>query len=220
MAESGLRKRVLLDVVASPWVLIPAAVGGTLLMGAWAVDKAQHVLAFMGLASLAVSAGSLVTRWITSKDQIIDRALQQEQSEARRNYEKRLDDLHQRLLTDGDPRTEHAMAMLRDLQSRLKAVQTDPRLRPPVEIVVSAQKLADSSQGGDRVGGPFGPRLGRGDTHAIGAGCVRQADFGEGSDPVFESDLFLRFRFRRQQFHIGHQEDLALFHFCPGPTVT
>jgi hypothetical protein len=120
MDRARFRNKVLLDLVSAPWTLIPAALGASCLLLAWAVSGAAHLLAFVGVAGLLIGLGSLVTRWIFRAGEIARRAFEELEGEAFKQQDAMLDDLDRRLQSDSDPRTEESLRELRLLYERFR----------------------------------------------------------------------------------------------------
>lgn len=145
MDRSGFKKKVLLDLVNSTWVLLPVALGASLLLGAWAVEGATNLLGFLGVSSLLAGVGVLATRWVTGHDKIARKVFEEMQTQAVQQEEQVLEDLHGRLEQDNDPRTGESLRMLRDLSRRIKAMkESGAGHRPPVEIATKVEKLVQS----------------------------------------------------------------------------
>lgn len=115
MDPAQFRRKVLVDLLASPWTLIPGAGGLSLLMLAWGMDQGTGMLGFLGVAGLLVGFGTLATRWLFQHDDIAREAFEDIQREAVGTQEKQLDDLARRLAADHDPRDEKSLQHLRDL---------------------------------------------------------------------------------------------------------
>jgi hypothetical protein len=147
MDGSSFRKQVLLDLAMSPFVLLPAAAGMTMLLGSWAVGAATELLAFAGVAGLLAGLGALVTRWITSRDKIAKRVFARNQAARAADKERSLDDLAAQLERDEDPWTGQALATLRGLADRFRDLLDPAKTArtPPVEIAGTVQRLLDYS---------------------------------------------------------------------------
>ncbi|MEO1269598.1 MAG: hypothetical protein AAFX99_16050 [Myxococcota bacterium] len=118
--KSELNKQVRLQVLGHPLIVWPSVLGLSLLAGAAAVGSGP--LAFVGLVLIASGGLKLSHNWLYKRDTIVQQTLerataQQEQraQEALEAQERKLDDLHTRLKTDQDPRTERYLADLRAL---------------------------------------------------------------------------------------------------------
>jgi hypothetical protein len=115
MDRNRVRNKVLLDLLAGPATVIPAALGATLLAVAWAVDQHAAALAFLGVSSLLASVGTVATRWIFGAERMTARAMQSLADEEARGRSAALDALDKRLRTDQDPRPEDWLAELRSM---------------------------------------------------------------------------------------------------------
>ena len=68
-----VKKKALSDLFITPWSLIPAGLGLTGLIGAWANDG-PAILVFGGLFGLAIACGALVTRFTFFYDKLLAKA--------------------------------------------------------------------------------------------------------------------------------------------------
>jgi hypothetical protein len=75
MDRQRVRKKVLLDLVAAPVTVIPAALGASLLAVAWAVDQHGAALAFLGMSGILAALGTLATRWVFGAERMVERAM-------------------------------------------------------------------------------------------------------------------------------------------------
>jgi hypothetical protein len=114
-----IKKKVYLDIFATPGTLLPMAGGLTSLLASWAVGG-DAMLAFVGVAGILASLGVTATRLILGIDKITRDAYDHVVDSQRRRQEEALEHLHQRLLADRDPRTQNCLQELRNLYSRLK----------------------------------------------------------------------------------------------------
>lgn len=115
MDPARFRRKVLVDLIASPWTLIPGAGGLSLLTISWGLDQGAGWLAFLGVAGLLTGVGTLATRWLFQHDAIAEDAFEAIQREAIDAQERQLDQLSERLAADHDPRDEQSLKYLRDL---------------------------------------------------------------------------------------------------------
>jgi hypothetical protein len=114
-----IRKRVLLRLLGSPWVVAPFLAGMTALTAVWALGLRAGLALFAGLAGVLAAAGSFLTQLVLRGEsvarQVVDESAQSEEAQARRA----LDDLDRVLVEeDKDSRPE---AALRDLRALLAA---------------------------------------------------------------------------------------------------
>lgn len=115
MDPARFRRKVLLDLIASPWTLVPGAGGLSLLLVSWGIDQSTGWLPFLGVAGLLAGFGTLATRWLFQHDEIARDAFADLQQEAIDLKEQELDRLAERLSQDKDPRDEKSLQHLRDL---------------------------------------------------------------------------------------------------------
>jgi hypothetical protein len=118
--QRQLRNRVLLNLCTSPWILTPLVLGATMLAGAVAVSQKLGLLAFGGFALCLAALGTAVTRFFVGAEGLTERAAKQLKEETERANAQRLDSLDQRLVRDGDVRTEAALRDLRAFQQAFK----------------------------------------------------------------------------------------------------
>ncbi len=114
-----IKKKVYLDIFASPGTLLPMAGGLTALMASWAMGG-DAAVAFAGIAGVLAGLGVTATRLILGLDRITQDAYDQVVEKQRREQEESLERLHARLVKDQDPRTQNCLQELRHLYSRLK----------------------------------------------------------------------------------------------------
>lgn len=129
-----VRKKVLLDLFASPGSLFPVVGGLTLLIGSWAFSSATAaVLGVFGvLAGLGVSA----TKLIWKLEDITNDAYDYVHAEEVKEQEAKLDDLDKRLTRDHDPRTQNSLRELRKLyRSFADDVQSGKLARSAGEVL-------------------------------------------------------------------------------------
>ncbi len=129
-----VRKKVLLDLFASPGSLFPVVGGLTLLIASWAFSSATTaVLGIFGvLAGLGVSA----TKLIWKLEDITNDAYEYVHAEEVKQQERKLDDLDQRLTKDRDPRTQNSLRELRKLyRSFDEDVQSGKLARSASEVL-------------------------------------------------------------------------------------
>ena len=109
-----VRKKVLLDLFASPGTLLPTVGGLSALILSWAMDGGA-ALNFIGLAGILGGVGWFVTRLILDLENITNRAYDYVHAQKVKQQEESLDELDARLRKDRDPRTEECLRRLRDL---------------------------------------------------------------------------------------------------------
>jgi len=119
----SLRKRILLDLFASPMTVIPTTVGTSLLLMSGIIGGDT---AFYGILGLLVGAGSLLTNFVFNLDHISQKASNQWLQEAQETKEQELNALDTKLAQTADPKDEQVLRNLRavyqkfcsDLKSR------------------------------------------------------------------------------------------------------
>ena len=129
-----VRKKVLLDLFASPGTLFPVVGGLTLLIGSWAFGSTTAaVLGVFGvLAGLGVSA----TKLIWKLEGITNDAYDYVHAQEVKDQEEKLDDLDQRLTKDRDPRSQDSLRELRRLyRSFAEDVQSGKLARSASEVL-------------------------------------------------------------------------------------
>ena len=115
-----VKRKVYLDLFASPLNLIPLAAGLTSLMASWAVGGSS-ALTLAGIAGVLGSAGVTMTRMILGLEGMTEQAYNYQLEKQRQEREQALDQLLHRLQQDRDPRTENC---LRELRSLYESLQT------------------------------------------------------------------------------------------------
>ena len=121
----NVRRKVLLDIFASPGTLIPIAGGATALLASWAIGG-NPMLNFAGVAGVLGGIGVFASRLILGLERITHDAYDHVMQQQRESQEEALEHLHQRLIADDDPRTQACLKDLRNLYSQLnRKVQQD-----------------------------------------------------------------------------------------------
>lgn len=116
--ESEIRKKVLVDLFASPISLVPIVGGLTALMASWVFGSITA--AFFALCTTIVGGAIFATRLIYGLESITKAAFEalQKQRETERN--QILDALDESLRKDKDPRPEQCLRELRVLHNMLR----------------------------------------------------------------------------------------------------
>lgn len=112
----NVRKKVLLDLVASPMTVLPVTAGGSCLLAAWALGTGG-LLAFAGAGGILIGLGSLISRFILGIDKLSSDIFKYENEEQFKQKEQKLNELDARLCKDGDRRTEKLLRELRKLNN-------------------------------------------------------------------------------------------------------
>lgn len=142
MDKERLRNKVMGKLLASPWTVVPAAMGITGLAAGWAGDSAT--LAFAGFAACLASVGALATRWMFKVDDLSREAAEEMEAEERRQHEESLNALDRRLQRDKDPSTEQRLRKLRYVYRRFQEAsdwRTQVDRRSAFEIANKVEKL-------------------------------------------------------------------------------
>lgn len=112
--RSELRNKVIIDLIAAPIAVIPAAIGLSMMILGWAFGGGG-LLGFGGFMSLLAGVGIGLTRFFLFKDKIINKAFQALDILQEEEKTKELDDLDAKLTRDRDPRTQSALRDMRAL---------------------------------------------------------------------------------------------------------
>jgi len=115
-----IKKKVYLDLFASPVTLLPFVGGLTALLVSWALGG-NAPLTFGGLAGTLSGIGMLASRLVFGLERLTEDAYQFSVERHRRNKEASLNRLRQQLEQDGDPRTQSLLDRLQRLYSELEA---------------------------------------------------------------------------------------------------
>ena len=147
--EAKLRRRVLLRMFGSPFVVAPFVLGMTALTAIWAVGWSFGIALFAGAAGLLTAAGAGLTRLLLDAGTTGQTVRAEMEQEEQRQREAALDELDRRLVAaDEDPRPELA---LRDLRALLRAFEDFAgsenlvALHAVVEVRSKVQQLFDES---------------------------------------------------------------------------
>jgi hypothetical protein len=109
-----VKKKVLLDLFASPSTVLPIAGGLSAWMLSWAVSG-NLWLNFGGLVGVLGGLGMLATRLIFGLEKMTERAFTYLNEQQRQEQETALDALGEQLRKDKDPRTQTYLRNLREL---------------------------------------------------------------------------------------------------------
>ena len=130
-----VKKKVLLDLFASPLTVLPVAMGLSAWMLSWAVDGSVW-LNVGGLAGVLGGLGLLATRLIFGLDKITENAFEYLHEQQREEQEQHLDRLQSRLRRDNDPRTQTYLRTLRDLYDGMQEDVANGKLTRQAGIVL------------------------------------------------------------------------------------
>ncbi|MEE8450823.1 MAG: hypothetical protein V3R99_02880 [Thermoguttaceae bacterium] len=140
-----VRRKVLLDLFASPSTLLPIVGGVSALILSWAIDGGP-ALSMLGLAGLLGGMGWFATRLIFGLEDITSNAYEFLHEQQRHKQEEALDDLDNRLRKDRDPRTQESLRQLRELYGKFVGdVQSGKINRSTHEILEIVEELFRTS---------------------------------------------------------------------------
>ena len=138
-----VKRKVYLDLFASPLNLIPLAGGLTSLMASWAVGG-DPTLTFAGLAGVLGGIGVTVSRLIWGLEGMTERAYNYRIDKEQREQEEKLDRLDEQLTQDRDPRTQTCLRELRLLYDSLHLAAEKGNITPTgYEIIHGVGKVFD-----------------------------------------------------------------------------
>jgi hypothetical protein len=123
MDRTKLRRKVILDLLSTPWTVVPTVAGASSLLVAWAAEIGGGWLTFAGVAGLLAGVGSLATQFIFNVEEATRRAAEAMEAEKRQEHEDKLDELHQRLKKDKDQRDEQSLEQLRKMYRQFQQDQ-------------------------------------------------------------------------------------------------
>lgn len=129
-----VKKKVLLDLFASPWTLLPMVGGLSAWMLSWAMNGSTS-LNLIGLGGVLVGAGIQVSRLIFGLERLTEQAHGYLTEKQRKEREAQLDRLAVQLHQDDDPRTEECLLRLRKLYA---ALEEDP---PTGNAIIFREKV-------------------------------------------------------------------------------
>ncbi len=114
-----VKRKVYLDLFASPYNLIPLAGGITALMGSWAVGF-DPTMTMIGVGGVLTGIGVTASRLIWGLESLTEKAYGYQIDKKQKDYERRLDELDEKLTMDRDPRTQGCLRELRLLNGSLE----------------------------------------------------------------------------------------------------
>ncbi len=114
-----VKRKVLLDLFASPLTLLPVVGGVTALLASWAIGG-DPVLTFGGLAGILGGIGMFSSRIIFGLEKMTNQAYQYVLQKQQASQQAALERLYKKLQADRDPRTERLLTQLQSLYDDLK----------------------------------------------------------------------------------------------------
>lgn len=138
-----VKRKVYLDLFASPYNLIPFAGGLTSLMAGWAVGG-ERTLMIAGLAGVLAGIGVTASRLIWGIEDLTEKAYEYEVDKKQKIQERQLDELDAKLTKDRDPRTQACLRELRLLYGNLKQAASQGKISTSsYEIIEGVGKVVD-----------------------------------------------------------------------------
>lgn len=113
-----VKKKVLLDLFVSPWVIVPMVGGLSAWMLSWGMDGST-TLNMIGLAGVLAGIGIQASRLIFGIEDLTKKAHTYVTEQEKLEQEQKLDQLMVRLKKDEDPRSEECLKRLRTLHASL-----------------------------------------------------------------------------------------------------
>ena len=132
-----VKRKVYLDLFASPETLLPLVGGLTALLAAWAMPGSQEWLAMGGVAGVLGGLGLFASRLVFGLENLTNRAYEYVIQRQQRTKNEALKRLHQRLSSDRDPRTQRLLEELWHLYRGLERDIKDGK------ITVAAHDVLD-----------------------------------------------------------------------------
>ena len=138
-----VKRKVYLDLFASPFNLIPLAGGLSSLMASWAVGG-NPGLTMAGVIGVLGGIGITASRLIWGLEGLTEKAYGYQVDRQQRDHEKQLDALDEKLSGDRDPRTEACLRELRALYDSLqRAAEKGNITTSSFEIIQGVGKVFD-----------------------------------------------------------------------------
>lgn len=114
-----VKRKVYLDLFASPTTLLPVVGGVTALMASWAIGGSD-LLNFFGAAGFLGGVGMFSSRLIFGLEKLTQRAYEYTLEKKQSEQEAALQHLARQLESDQDTRTERCLAHLRSLYETIR----------------------------------------------------------------------------------------------------
>lgn len=128
MEPAKFRNRVLLRLLASPSVIVPAGLGAAALLVGLATGQPTGVWGLVGLSGVLLGLGAAAGRWLFGFGEIARQAFDELRAEAGRDQRAYLRRLRNRVRADRDPRSNRLLMELVELAGRMaRAGMVGPR---------------------------------------------------------------------------------------------
>ena len=114
-----VKRKVYLDLFASPYNLLPIAGGLTSLMASWAVGG-DPTMTMVGIGGVLAGIGVTASRLIWGLENLTEKAYGYQIDKEQKERERRLNELDSKLTRDRDPRTQGCLRELRLLYGSLQ----------------------------------------------------------------------------------------------------
>ena len=138
-----VKRKVYLDIFASPYNLIPFAGGITSLMAGWAIGG-QTTLMMVGVAGLLTGIGVTASRLIWGIEDLTEKAYEYQLEKEQKTQKQQLDELDEKLTRDHDPRTQACLRELRGLYGNLRNSAEQGKLSASsYEVIQGVGKVFD-----------------------------------------------------------------------------
>ena len=141
-----LRRAAVLDCIAHGTVLGPIGLGSAALAVAFATEMDASWIWLAGAAAIGVGIVAAAYRLLTRHDTIIEKHRASAQEMAVQAHNDELDQLHQRLSGDNNPKTQAFLADIRRCQTLFQELEPHLHLDPTSQAI--AQDLAALIQAG------------------------------------------------------------------------
>jgi hypothetical protein len=120
---ADLRRKVVLNILASPATFLPFVGGATALFGSLALDVRPDLGVLGFVAGVLCAGGMFLTKLFLGGEDYAREVLKEASEEALTARQQELDDLETRLTYDRDSRTENALKDLRSLSKALDELE-------------------------------------------------------------------------------------------------
>ncbi|MCA9259274.1 MAG: hypothetical protein KDA61_08750 [Planctomycetales bacterium] len=130
-----VKKKVLLDIFASPWTLVPIAGGLSAWLVSWGMDG-NMMLNLAGLAGVLGGMGAQAARLIFGLERFTEDAYRLANEKEQAKQEESLDQLEAKLRRDGDPRTQECLKELRRLYRHYQDDVQSQRITSATHVIL------------------------------------------------------------------------------------